>query len=273
MAESGANATKQGDRAPEATCTTNVIAMFRGHAVGVQITRPDWFGVTTSITRRPARHGLSGTRPDKARRVPVRHLPACVLLLRPGHSFIDQASSSSWRRLLVVEALHRVAGKVRGPLGDSRRGHGNYAQLLQHAELVPADPVFAPQVVLEAADDDCSDLDGFSGGRNAHELGLLGSRCDHAPHDLVVVGDHILDRPMEIGKGCAERTNEFQESLRPRAEVRRQLSPRVGGREYMGLLVDVALVPSLFEPGPYGCFVLLCSHLYHSYLEVHCVFR
>src|SRR5216683_1127015 len=155
----------------------------------------------------------AGTWPPATRLCPASQArPLCI----------DQASSSSWRRrLLVVEALHGVAGKVREPLGDSRPGHGNDAQLLQHAELVPADPVFAPQVVLKAADDDCSDLDGFAGGRDAHELGLLGSRCDHAPHDLVVVGDHILERPMEIGKGCPERTDEFHESLRPRAEGRR----------------------------------------------------
>ena len=108
-------------------------------------------------------------RGQQCERVPGGQVPACVLLLRRGHSTLTKASSSSWRRRLhVVEALHRVAGKVRVPLGDSRPGHGNDAQLLQHAELVPADPVFAPQVVLEAADDDCSDLDGFSGGRDAH---------------------------------------------------------------------------------------------------------
>src|SRR5439155_24532134 len=118
------------------------------------------------------------------------------------------------------------------------------------------------------ANNDGWDLDRFSRCWNAHELSAVRSRAHTAPHNLVVIGDHVLDRKVEIGKGCPEPADEVQYSLRTGAEDRGQFRPRVGGRKDMGLPVDIALVPSLFDPRPYGCFVLLCRHLICPYLKV-----
>jgi Response regulator receiver domain len=99
-------------------------------------------------------------------------------------------------------------------VGDSYLpGAGDGAQLLHHAHLIHLAPMFHSLAPLKADDIDHPDGDALAGGRNAHELALVGAAPGHANDDLVAFGEKVVNGGSEVREGAAEHGAQLLDPL------------------------------------------------------------
>src|SRR5260370_28961129 len=124
---------------------------------------------------------------------------------KSGEKISVPSSAAPWlnpmaRRTSALFASVAVTFSVMIGAPRSRRGRRrDDAQLLHHAELVPAGPVLDPLACpIEAGDDHYAYSDRLPGGRDAEQRsGMRASHAEPAGH-AVALRDHLFHRAVQI---------------------------------------------------------------------------
>src|SRR5436190_10379144 len=143
-----------------------------------------------------------------------------------------------------------------------RLGLPGHAELLEHAQGVPAAPRLDDLAVLDAIDRGPGDLDAPAAGRIAHQLSLVSTGCRPACGDQIALGYLLFDREARIGERPDVHLDELLQALEP------FFAERVVGVVVDGVScdeaverVEVAALPGLEDTSRDGLVVLRHSGL------------
>src|SRR5438067_165572 len=112
---------------------------------------------------------------------------------------------------------------------------------------------------LIKVDVDAGDGRVLSGGRNAHQLTVVGAGCGPAGDDLVALCDLIVDRDVDVGEGPPVDLNELRQAFRPgelATRYRGVVEGRIGGDQFVDYR-EVALVPDFLKRPAHKRLVLI----------------
>src|SRR5882757_3598505 len=104
-------------------------------------------------------------------------------------------------------------------------------------------PCLRDAAVDEAEDEDLAVRDGLAGRRQPHVRALMGAG-DRVPDDhLVAVGDHVLDRDVQVGVGAQQHRPDLLEGFCPgRLDRQRRADEHVGVEDLVDRLRDAVEV-------------------------------